>query len=290
MVTEKELMGKPPQWCPGCGHFGLLTALRKAIIELNLDPKEVFLVSGIGCSGRIPYYIKVVGFHTLHGRAIPPATAAKLVNPKLKVIAVSGDGDALAIGTGHFIHGARRNVDITYIMLNNMIYGLTTGQFSPTSPTGLKTKTSPRGNIENPVDGVKLALAAGATLIARGFSGDISKLVELLKVAIQHKGFSYLEVLSPCVTFNRVATYKWFKEHIIDVSSVEGYDPRDGAKVFEFLSKLPEDKIPIGLIYIKEDKSLEEKFGISEENSPFTQDISLESNKDRYKEVILEYL
>ncbi len=290
MITEKELMGKPPQWCPGCGHFGLLTALRKAIIELNLDPKDVFLVSGIGCSGRIPYYIKVVGFHTLHGRAIPPATAAKLVNPKLKVIAVSGDGDALAIGTNHFIHGARRNVDITYIVLNNMIYGLTTGQFSPTSPRGLKTKTSPRGNVENPVDGVKLALAAGATFIARGFSGEISKLVELLKSAIQHKGFSYLEVLSPCVTFNRVATYQWFKEHTIDVSSIEGYDPRDGGKVFEFLSKLPEDKIPIGLIYVREDKSLEEKFGISEENSPFQQDISLESNKARYMEAILEYL
>lgn len=290
MVTEKELMGKTPQWCPGCGHFGLLTALRKAIIELGYDPKDVFLVSGIGCSGRIPYYIKVVGFHTLHGRPIPPATAAKLVNPKLKVIAVSGDGDAFAIGTSHFIHGARRNVGVTYIVLNNMIYGLTTGQFSPTSPIGLRTKTSPEGNVETPVDGVKLALASGATLVARGFSGDISKLVEILKIALEHKGFSYVEVLSPCVTFNRVATYKWFKEHMVDVSSIDGYDPKDDTKVYEFLSKLPKDKIPVGLLYIKEDKPLEEKLGITEEKSPFTQDKTLESNKEKYLKVIMEYM
>lgn len=290
MVSEKELMGKTPQWCPGCGHFGLLTALRKAIVELGYDPREVFLVSGIGCSGRIPYYLNVVGFHTLHGRPIPPATAAKLVNPKLKVIAVSGDGDAFAIGMGHFIHGARRNVGITYIVLNNMIYGLTTGQFSPSSPPGLKTKTSPSGVLEGQIDGVKLALASGATFIARGFSGDVSGLVNILKMAMEHRGFSYVEVLSPCVTFNRVATYKWFREHMVDVSKVEGYDPTDESKVYEFISKLPWDKIPVGVIFVKEDKPLEEKMGVTPEKSPFTQDKSIEANKEIYEELISQFL
>jgi len=286
MITEKDLALKTPQWCPGCGHYGFLTALKKALVELKIDPTGVLLVSGIGCSGRIPYYIKVNGFHTLHGRPVPAALAAKLVNPKLNVIALSGDGDAFALGMGHFVHAARRNPDITYVVLNNMIYGLTTGQASPTSLKGMKTKTTPKGNVERPLNAVKLAIMAGATFVARGFSGNINQLVDLTKKAIQHKGFAYLEVLSPCVTFNRVATYQWFRDHIVNVDELDDYDPTDYPKVMSFLSKLPEDKYATGLIYInKEEKTLREHILPGFENPIPELDLEVKKYKDKYKEL-----
>ncbi len=290
MVSEKDLSLKTPQWCPGCGHYGFLTALKKAIAELNWDPTSILLVSGIGCSGRISYYVKVYGFHTLHGRPIPAALAAKLVNPKLNVIAVSGDGDAFALGMSHFIHAARRNPDITYVVLNNMIYGLTTGQVSPTSLKGMKTKTTPRGNVERPVNAIKLAMMAGATFVARGFSGDIAQLVELTKMALQHKGFSYLEVLSPCVTFNRVATYQWFREHIINVDKLDDYDPTDYPKVMSFLSRLKEDEYPTGLIYInKEEKTLREHIVPGYETPIPELDLEVKNYRKRYEELFREF-
>ena len=289
MPTEREITGLIPQWCPGCGHYGFLSALKKAIVELDLDPANVFLVSGIGCSGRISHYIKVTTFHTLHGRPVPPAVAAKIVNPELNVIAVSGDGDAFAIGISHFIHAARRNADITYVILNNMIYGLTTGQYSPTSLRGQVTKTSPQGNREYPIDGVKIALAAGATFVARGFSGNIQQLVDLTKKAIQHKGFSYLEVLSPCVTFNRIATYQWFREHTIDVNTIEKYDPTDMILVLKTLADLPRDKIPIGLIYIDTTKKPFHEEILKDPSKPISL-LDLDPSRYNYEELLKGYV
>ena len=289
MVTEKDLSAQPPQWCPGCGHYATLTAIKKAFVELEYDPSEVVLVSGIGCSGRISYYVKVVGFHTLHGRPVPAATAIKLTNPKLKVLAVSGDGDAYALGMSHFIHAARRNVDITYIVMDNMIYGLTTGQTSPTSLPGMKTKTTPRGNPDRPVDGVRLALSAGATFVARGFSGNIKQLTELIKMALEHKGFSFVDVLSPCVTFNKIATYQWFREHIVDVSKDPNYDPYDLEKVLKYLAELPELTYPVGLLYEnKKEPSLREKM-LPGFKTPIPE-LDLDVNKNDYMKVIDEYI
>src|SRR5881397_2408916 len=187
-----------PDWCPGCGDFAVLNALTRALQILQLPPWEVLIVSGIGCSSNLPGYLSTYGYHGLHGRAVPVATGAKLANPELTVIVSGGDGDGYGIGVGHFIHAMRRNLDLTYLVMNNQIYGLTTGQASPTSEKGMKTKSTPiAGVIENPVDPISLALASGATYVARGFSGDVKGMSELVKNGITHHGFSLIDCMSP---------------------------------------------------------------------------------------------
>ena len=199
-----------PVWCPGCGHYGVLHSFYAAIAELNLAPERIAIASGIGCSGRFPAFVNAYGFHGVHGRALPLATGIKLGHPELTVIAVSGDGDAYSIGAGHFPHAARRNINITYIVMDNRIYGLTKGQPSPTSPTGLKLKASPYGSTDTPLKPVTAALAHNASFVARGFSAWTKELTEILKRAILHPGFAFVEVLSPCITFHN--TYQHFKE------------------------------------------------------------------------------
>src|SRR5438132_4423789 len=209
-VTElKKLEAKdykpeiPPDWCPGCGDFGVLNALFQACAELELQPHETVVVSGIGCSSNLPGFIRAYGVHSLHGRALAVATGVKLANHALTVIATGGDGDGYGIGLNHFIQAMRRNINITYIVMNNEIYGLTTGQVSPTSAHGMVTKSTPGGNLEHMLNPLALALAAGCGYVARGFSGDPGRLLKLCKAAIQHEGFALIDVFSPCVTFNK---------------------------------------------------------------------------------------
>ncbi len=194
----------PPDWCPGCGDFGVLNALFQACAELDLPPRDLLVVSGIGCSSNLPGFFRSYGVHSLHGRALPFATGAKLANHGMTVIATGGDGDGYGIGLNHFIQAMRRNIDMTYIVMNNEIYGLTTGQVSPTSETGMKTKTTPHGNLEGMLNPMALALASGCGYIARGFSGQPKHLMKLYVDGIRHPGFALIDVFSPCVTFNKL--------------------------------------------------------------------------------------
>ena len=226
-LTAKDFKGPvDPDWCPGCGDFGVLNTLQRACAELELRPHEILTVSGIGCSSNFPAYFNAYGMHTLHGRSLAVATGAKLGNHELNVIVTTGDGDGYGIGGNHFMHTARRNVDLAWIVMNNQIYGLTTGQASPTSTHGMKTKSTPFGSVEPPVNPLTAAIMGGATFVARGYSGDIRHLTDLTKKAIQHKGFALIDVFSPCVTFNRDNDHPFFKERVKRLED-EGHDTSD---------------------------------------------------------------
>jgi 2-oxoglutarate ferredoxin oxidoreductase subunit beta len=237
----------PPDWCPGCGDFGVLNALQRACAELEIQPHELMVVSGIGCSSNLPGFFRSFGMHSLHGRALPFATGAKLANHAMTVIATGGDGDGYGIGLNHFIQAMRRNINLTYIVMNNEIYGLTTGQVSPTSETGMKTKTTPHGNLEGMLNPLALALAAGCGYIARGFSGDVKHLVKLYQDGIQFPGFALIDVFSPCVTFNKQNTYSWFRERVYRLED-KGHDSTDFHAAMDRALEWGE-KIPIGLLY-----------------------------------------
>ena len=244
-------------WCPGCGDFAVLNGLQKALQTLQLKPWAITIVSGIGCSSNIPHFLSTYGFHSIHGRAIPVATGIKLANPELTVIAAGGDGDGYGIGVGHFIHAMRRNLDITYIVMNNQIYGLTTGQASPTSEKEMVTKSTPEGVIENPINPISLALAAGATFIARGFSGDAKGLAVLFQKGIEHKGFALIDVLSPCVTYNKINTYDWFRQRVYSLEK-EGHDPSSLTAAWGVANSWPNldqkrDRIPLGVFFQRSD-------------------------------------
>ena len=214
-LTARDFKGKvDPDWCPGCGDFGVLNSLQRAAAELGLRPHEIVTVSGIGCSSNMPGYINTYGAHTLHGRSLAFATGVKMANHELTVIATGGDGDGYGIGGNHFTHTARRNVDLTYVVMNNQIYGLTTGQVSPTSRVGQKTKSTPFGSVEYPINPITSAIMNGATYVARGYSGDVRHLTELIKGGIVHQGFALIDIFSPCVTFNLDNTHNFFKERI----------------------------------------------------------------------------
>ncbi len=201
--------GTLPTWCPGCGYFSISEGVGKAMTELGLDQKDTVCVSGIGCASRFPFFMNTYGFHSLHGRALPVATGIKVANEDLTVVVVGGDGDAFAIGGGHIPHAARRNVDITYILFDNGVYGLTKGQTSPTSILGFKTTTTPYLNFDQPLNPLMMLLSYGASWVAQAYAGEPHHLTEMIKAAIDHRGFSYLHVLSPCVTFDKTSmTYK----------------------------------------------------------------------------------
>jgi 2-oxoglutarate ferredoxin oxidoreductase subunit beta len=247
MVEMSDYQGLTPAWCPGCGNFGILRALNKALVELNLEPNRILLVSGIGQAGKTPHYTKGNVINSLHGRPVPPAIAAKIANPELVVIAISGDGDGYGEGGNHFIHAARRNHDITYLVHDNQVYGLTKGQASPTSEAGFVTKTTPYG-ASPPVNPMLLGLASGATFVARSFSGDIDHLSAMIKKGISHKGFALIDIFQPCVSFNRRNTYAWYRERVYKLEEEKGYDTADKGTA---LSKSQEwgDHIPIGVFY-----------------------------------------
>jgi 2-oxoglutarate/2-oxoacid ferredoxin oxidoreductase subunit beta len=267
-LTVKDYKGKvDPDWCPGCGDFGVLTALKQALVELNLHPHRVMTISGIGCSSNLPGYLSTYGMHTLHGRALAVATGAQLANHDLKIIVTGGDGDGYGIGGNHFVHSMRRNVDLTYIVMNNQIYGLTTGQISPTSTKGMKTKSTPIGSVENPIFPVSLAIAAGATYVARGYTGQVKHLVDLIKGGIQHKGFALIDAFSPCVTFNLDNTHEFFKHRTKKLEDM-GHDPTDFAAAIQKSYEWG-DEIPIGLFWKREDlPSLDQLEPILDEGGP----------------------
>ncbi len=237
----------PSWWCAGCGDFGVLAALKQACADLALQPKDVAFISGIGCSGKISGYLHSYAFHGVHGRALPTATAVKLANNGLTVIVAGGDGDGYAIGAGHFLHAVRRNPNMTYIVMDNQTYGLTKGQSSPTSMLGYKDGTHPQGNPDAPINGLAIALAAGGTFLARGFSSEPKQMTEMIKEAVRHPGFAIVEVMSPCVTFNKINTYKWFKENVYHLDDAPGYDPSDKHQAFATLTQ--PGKIPLGIFY-----------------------------------------
>ncbi|MCQ9301167.1 2-oxoacid ferredoxin oxidoreductase [Staphylococcus hyicus] len=225
MATFKDFRNNvKPNWCPGCGDFSVQAAIQKAAANVGLEPEEVAIITGIGCSGRLSGYVNSYGVHSIHGRALPLAQGVKMANKDLTVIASGGDGDGYAIGMGHTIHALRRNMNLTYIVMDNQIYGLTKGQTSPSSAVGFVTKTTPKGNIEQNVAPLELALSSGATFVAQGFSNDIKGLTKMIEDAIQHDGFSFVNVFSPCVTYNKINTYDWFKAHLTSIEEIEGYD------------------------------------------------------------------
>lgn len=240
-----------PTWCPGCGDFGIWTALKMALAKLGIGPDDAILVYGIGCHGNMYDWMRTYAFEGLHGRALPVAQGAKLANHKLPVICVCGDGDALGEGGNHFIHAAKRNPDITVIIHDNQVYGLTTGQASPTASQGFKTKSTPQGVTDEPINPLALALTSGATFVARGFAGDIAGLSELIAQAVNHKGFSVLDILQPCVTFDKVHTYAWYRSRLYKLEQPENK--------ITAIEKAMEwgDRIPIGIFY-KEDKPTSE--------------------------------
>ena len=236
-----------PNWCPGCGDFSVQAAIQKAAANVGLEPEEVAIITGIGCSGRLSGYINSYGVHGIHGRALPLAQGVKMANKDLTVIASGGDGDGYAIGMGHTIHALRRNMNMTYIVMDNQIYGLTKGQTSPSSAVGFVTKSTPKGNIEKNVAPLELALSSGATFVAQGFSSDIKALTKLIEDAINHDGFSFVNVFSPCVTYNKVNTYDWFKEHLTSLEDIEGYDTSD--KQLAMKTVLDYESLVKGIVY-----------------------------------------
>jgi len=253
MVNKVDIkMYQSPEkstWCPGCGDFGILAALKQALVGLGLAPHEALVVSGIGCGSKLPHYLRVNAYNSIHGRALAVATGIKLANHNLKVIAVTGDGDGYGIGGNHLIHTMRRNPDITHIVENNQVYGLTKGQYSPTSEHGYLSSTSPEGSIEVAVNPIALGMAMGASFIARGFSSDPKHLAQMIMLAIQHKGYSLIDVLQPCVTYNHVNSNEWYKERVykVDVENPD-YDSTDRNAAWQKAQEWG-TRIPLGVIY-----------------------------------------
>ncbi|OPF52718.1 2-oxoacid ferredoxin oxidoreductase [Clostridium baratii] len=239
-------------WCPGCGNFAILACIKESLYELGLSPEEVVMVSGIGQAAKTPHYLKANVFNGLHGRALPPAQAIKIVNKNLKVIVTSGDGDAYGEGGNHFLHNIRRNVDIVQLVHNNQIYGLTKGQGSPTTARGQKTSMQFDGTYTDPLNPLALAISLGATFVARSFSGEKEHLKELIKKAINHKGYALIDILQPCVSFNKINTFKWYKDRVYKLD--ETYNPKDKIEAFKKSQEFGDDGIPIGIFYIDETK------------------------------------
>ncbi len=246
MPTLADLEGRIPAWCPGCGNFGILRAFKQAMIELKLSPHEITVVSGIGQSGKFPHYTKCNTFNGLHGRTLPVATAMKLVNHAMPVVAEAGDGDCYGEGGNHLLHAIRRNIDVSLFVHDNQIYGLTKGQASPTSMEGMMTKINPHGVVCEPLNPMVFALALDCSFVARGYAGDSEHLTRLMKAAINHKGFALIDILQPCVTFNLVNTYGWFKQRVYRLG--DDYDPEDKEQALQKAAEFG-DRIPIGIIY-----------------------------------------
>lgn len=259
MTTDGFASRFSSTWCPGCGNFGIFNAMKKAFETLGLDREKTVQVTGIGCSSKIAQYTNLYRIETLHGRTMPVATGVKLANHELTVIVNGGDGDGMGLGMGHFVHTARRNLDISYFIHNNQIYGLTKGQSSPTSELGAVTKFSPAplGNVERPVNIVRLALSVGATFVARSFAGDINHLSAMMMAAIQHPGFAVLDILQPCVSFNKLNSYEWYQKRIYRLDSQPGYDPANLQQALEVGAEWGE-KIPLGVFFRQQRLTLEE--------------------------------
>jgi len=248
MVNRKDFEGKErPTWCRGCGNYGILNAIKMALVEQEIAPHQVVIFTGIGCGSKLPHYMKVNGFHTIHGRSLAVATGARLANHGLKIMTVHGDGDGYGMGLSHFIHTVRRNIDLVDIVQNNRVYGLTKGQYSPTSDPGMVTPTSPEGAIDRPVPPLALAISAGATFVARGYPGEMHHLVWLIGEALQHPGYALVDVLQPCVTFNRASAYDFYNPRVYKLEEAD-HDATDKTAAWELAYEWGE-RIPIGIFY-----------------------------------------
>lgn len=235
-----------PNWCPGCGDYAILNGIKMALAELNVQPEQTVLVSGVGCFAKLPYWMNAYGFVGLHGRVLPVAQGIKLANPKLKVIALGGDGDGYGEGGNHFIHACRRNVPLCYFVHNNSVFGLTTGQYSPTAEKGRKSKSSPLGTTEKQFNPLTIAISSGATFVARAYAGDIKKMVEILKKAMEHPGFAFVDLIQPCLSFGR--NYQYYQEKTYYIDSQQDYTNK--RKAWELaLEHEQKDKIALGVFY-----------------------------------------
>ncbi len=254
------VVSQKPTWCPGnptCGNFHILATVRTVLAELDLAPHQAIISSGIGCGSKLPDYTKINGFMGIHGRPLAIASGFKLANEEQVVVAITGDGDGYAIGGNHFIHTMRRNVNITHIAQNNQVYGLTKGQYSPTSTRGYKSKTSPYGAIEQPINPLTLAIASNASFVSRTFAGDKEHMLSIMKQAILHRGYALVDVLQPCIIFNRVNTYEWYSARVYDVEQ-EGHDRTDKSAAWE-LAQIWGDRIPIGVLLQQDLPTYEEQ-------------------------------
>lgn len=248
-----------PTWCAGCGDYSILTAITMAMAELALDPATTVVVGGIGCSGKLPQYLKSYGFEGIHGRALPAASAIRLANNTLTVIAQGGDGDGYGIGMGHFIHAMRRNLDLCYVVHNNGVYGLTKGQTAPTSEKGFRSPSTPEGVLEEMVNPIALAISSGATFVARTFSGELAETKRIIAEGIQHRGFALIDVFQPCVTFNHVNTYTWYRDHIVHLAEDKTYNPRDKQQALAKSFLWGEKNIPVGVFYREQRPTYEDQ-------------------------------
>ncbi|MCJ0951713.1 2-oxoacid:ferredoxin oxidoreductase subunit beta [Mammaliicoccus sciuri] len=279
MATFKDFRNNvKPNWCPGCGDFSVQAAIQKAAANVGLEPEEVAIITGIGCSGRLSGYVNSYGVHSIHGRSLPLAQGVKMANKDLTVIASGGDGDGFAIGMGHTVHALRRNMDMTYIVMDNQIYGLTKGQTSPSSAKGFVTKSTPKGNIEQNIAPLELAISSGATFVAQSFSSDIKELTSIIEEAINHKGFSFVNVFSPCVTYNKINTYDWFKENLTKLADIEDYDNTNKSQAMQTV--LDTESMITGIIYQDKDTpSYESQIEQFDEQPLVKKSLKLEQNQ-----------
>ncbi len=287
MATFKDFRNNvKPNWCPGCGDFSVQAAIQKAAANVGLEPEEVAIITGIGCSGRLSGYVNSYGVHSIHGRSLPLAQGVKMANKDLTVIASGGDGDGFAIGMGHTVHALRRNMDMTYIVMDNQIYGLTKGQTSPSSAKGFVTKSTPKGNIEQNIAPLELAISSGATFVAQSFSSDIKELTSIIEEAINHKGFSFVNVFSPCVTYNKINTYDWFKENLTKLADIEGYDNTNKSQAMQTV--LDTESMITGIIYQDKDTPSHESQIEQFDEQPLVKK-SLKLEQNQFDELVSQF-
>ncbi len=259
MIKREIYRGQEPAWCPGCGNFSILETLKDALSELEIRPHEITIVSGIGQAGKLPHYMRCNTFNGLHGRTLPVATGIRLANHEMHVIAVAGDGDCYGEGGNHLLHAIRRNIGVKLFVHNNQIYGLTKGQASPTSEEGMPSKTQPFGSLSEPLNPIALSVALDCSFVARGFAGDREYLKYLMMEAIKHRGFALVDILQPCVTFNRINTYQWYAERVYRLG--DDYDPTDRMEAFR-TALIWGERIPTGIIYRTNRRCFEEQIPV----------------------------
>ncbi len=283
MASLSDYKGQTPAWCPGCGNFLILKTFKEAAMELDLEPHQFTIVSGIGQAGKFPHYVKCNTFNGLHGRTLPVATGIRLANHKMTVIAVAGDGDCYGEGGNHLMHAMRRNINVKLFVHNNQIYGLTKGQASPTSSEGILTKNQPFGVLSEPLNPMALAVALDCSFVARGFSGDTNHLKGLMQEAIKHKGFALLDILQPCVTFNKINTYEWYRQRAYHIEPE--YNPEDRIGAFNKALEWG-DKIPIGVIYKNNRHTFEEMVPVIKDEALVNQSFDISKIELTLKEFL----
>lgn len=277
-ATSKDYISSlKPIWCPGCGDYGVLNAFAAALASIGRSAKDIAVISGIGCSSRLPGYLITYGFNAIHGRALPIACGLKIARPELMVVAVGGDGDGFSIGGGHIAHAVRRNVDIAYFVMDNSIYGLTKGQVSPTTPIGDKTSTTVYGSIDTPVLPLRFMLGYRSTFVAQGTPLDVKHLSKMMAAAMKHRGFAFVNIVSPCVTYRGKETYQRIKDRMYYVDQVPDYDPQDDQKAWKLISD-PE-RYSLGIIYQKEGMTYEDKLKALRKKATDDKKVSLDDER-----------